>query len=255
MAQQGQYGSNDGRTFTLPEGWVPAADEVLATAREQTLAAVTGDASCERLARYYDRNGSYAGTLFIDAEPNDSFDIGAADLYAVTTLSMDLNARQGRLLLDVGDVRAGVLRQLRNLDPSLPITDLEHGQGGSAETLQRMYELHHRFRTLLADEGNRWVFAAKLCARKRPRLFPVRDNLVCTYLSAGRPLKSGDGWPGDFSVDIQVYAYLTTLPQVRSALSWLRAELTDKRGVQLDDGDLRLLDSALWMTANHVASA
>jgi hypothetical protein len=227
------------------------ADEVLQTARTQTLAALAGEAAIDRLARYYDRERSYAGTAFLDAEPNHPDRVEASDLYAVTTLSIKLDARQGRLLLDDSAVRADVSRQLSNIDPTLPITDLEHGEGGAAKTLQRMYELHRRFRTLLEGDSNRWVFAAKLCARKRPRLFPVRDNLVCEYLASGRPLKSGDGWPGDFSVDIQLYANLATTREVRSGLSRLWAELTGKRGVRLDAADLRLLDSALWMAANQ----
>ena len=201
------------------------------------------------MAKYYKRETSYAGTLFLDSEPNDSFQIAAADLYAVTTLSMTLDARHGRLLVEAGSTREQVRRQLRHLHPSLPITDLEHGEGGSAETLQRMYELHSCFRNLLGERSNRWVFAAKLCARKRPRLFPVRDNLVCQYLSGGRALKPRDGWPGDFSIDIQVFAYLMTSPEIRSTLSWLRADLTDQRGLRLDAEDLRLLDVALWTAA------
>jgi hypothetical protein len=29
-----------------------------------------------------------------------------------------------------------------------------------------MWDLHHRVKTLLSDDSNRWVTAAKLCARK-----------------------------------------------------------------------------------------
>ncbi|GAB3785453.1 DUF6308 family protein [Nocardioides ungokensis] len=249
MTDHGRYG--DDRTFALPDGWAPLRDEVLATATDQTLAAVTGTKAVESLVRYYDRNGSYAGTLFLDAQPNDPNAVEASDLYAVTTLSIKLDARQGRLLLDEGDVREQVKRHLRNLDPCLPITDLTHGEGGSAETLARMYELHGQFRSLLAGASNRWVTAAKLCARKRPRLFPVRDNLVCEYLGAGRSLKSGDGWPGDFSIDIQVYGHLMTNPKIVAALSWLREELTATYGLRVDVEDLRLLDSALWMAARR----
>lgn len=249
MTEHGRYGADDRPPYALPDGWNPVDNEVLKTARTQALAALTGNGAVDAVARYYTPEGSYAGTLFLDVEPNDPFNVEAADLYAVTTLSMKLDARHGRLLLGDRDVRAGVHRQLRSLDPSLPITDLEHGAGGSADTLQQMYELHHRFRTLLAGGSQRWVTAAKLCARKRPRLFPVRDNLVCVYLGGGRPLKSGDGWPGDFSVDIQVYAHLMTHPPARAALSWLREEMTG-RGLRVDDEDLRLLDAALWMAAD-----
>ena len=164
---------------------------------------------------------------------------------------MKLDARHGRLLLDEGEVRNGVRRQLRNLDPHLPVTDLQHGDGGSAETLARMYELQSTFRSLLSGGSQRWVTAAKLCARKRPRLFPVRDNLVCEYVGGGRPLKSGDGWPGDFSIDIQVYGHLMTHPKVIAGLGRLRDELESGRAIRVDDEDLRLLDSALWMAASR----
>jgi hypothetical protein len=246
MTTTAPYG--DTRTFDLPDGWKPVAEEVLTVAAEQTLAALAGDSTADRVAKYYDREGPYAGTLFLDAQPNDPNGLDAADLYAITTLSIKLDPRHGRLLLDPGPVREQALRQLRNLNGDLPITDLTHGLGGSAETLTRMYELHHRLKTLLDENSNRWVTAAKLCARKRPRLFPVRDNLVCEYLSGGRNLTPNDGWPGDFSTDIQIFAYLVTHPTVISRLSWLRAELTS---VRLDEDDLRLLDSALWMAASQ----
>ena len=249
MTNQGRYG--DDRTFALPDGWAPLSDEVVGTATGQALAALAGAAALGGVARYYDRTGSYAGTLFLDARPNDPYSIEASDLYAVTTLSIKLDARHGRLLLDEGDDRMRVHEQLRSLDPDLPITDLERGQGGSAGTLTRMYELHSHLRDLLAGDSNRWVTAAKICARKRPRLFPVRDNAVCRYLAGGRPLKRGDGWPGDFSVDIQIYANLMTNPTVVDELTRLRRELEETRGGRPDDEDLRMLDTALWMAANR----
>lgn len=241
----------DARAFALPGDWTQASAEVLETAVAQALTALTGDLAAASLGRYYDRGSSYAGTMFLDAQPNDPFSIQAADLYAVTTLSIRLDARHGRLLLDDGEVRVGVSRQLRGLEPHLPLTDLQSGEGGSAETLLRMYELQRTFRGLLSGGSQRWVTAAKLCARKRPRLFPVRDNLVCEYLGGGRPLKSGDGWPGDFSIDIQVYAHLLTHAKVIAALSWLRNELASLTDLRLDEEDLRLLDSALWMAASQ----
>lgn len=246
MTNQGRYA--DDRTFHLPGDWTPVTDEVLSTALDRTLAAVTSSGAADAVAAHYDRSGGYAGTLFLDASPNHAVAIDPSDLYAVTTLSITLDARYGRLLLDPGDVRNDVLRQLGRLDSSLAVTDLEHGDGGSAETLSRMWELHHRLKTLLSDDSNRWVTAAKLCARKRPRLFPVRDNLVCIYLGGGEPLRTGNGRPGNFSIDIQVYAYLMTDDRVKAALSWLRADATS-RGVVVDAEDMRLLDAVLWMHA------
>lgn len=221
---------------------------MLATALSQTLAALDSGAAYPRLAAYYDRGSAYSGTLFLDIEPNRPDAIEASDLYAVTTLSMTLDARHGRLLLDPGTVRDGVRSDLRGLDPSLPIQYLDIAPLGSAETLQRMWDLHFRLRRLLGETRNWWVFAAKLSARKRPSLFPVRDHLVCQYLSDGRPLCRDSGWPGDFSVDMQVYAYLMSHQAVRGALGDLSARLTDN-AVRADDVQLRLLDSALWTAA------
>lgn len=253
MTAYGRYGTPD-RHFALPEGWESVSADVMATARDQALAAVSGDDAIRRTARYYDPSSAYAGTLFLDATPNDPHTVEASDLYAVTTLSMTLHPRHGRLLREPGKVRERVQALLRNLPDTVPITDIERGDGGSADLLARMYELHAEFRGLLAGNSKRWVTAAKLCARKRPSLFPVRDNLVCGYLGGGRPLKSGDGWPGDFSVDMQVYAYLMTEPTVVDALASLRGTLTNAFGLRLDAEDLRLLDSALWMAASGQAN-
>ena len=78
-----------------------------------------------------------------------------------------------------------------------------------------MWDLHDTFRSSLASDDHesiRWVFAAKLCARTGPLLFPVRDELVCRWLGGGHP-RNGDGKPGDFSIDIQAYAYLMLTPR------------------------------------------
>ncbi len=241
----------DGRAgYQLPAGWEPAGEKVLETALSQALSALSDPRTVERVRGYYDREGDYAGTTFLDVYPNDPFDVTAADLWAVSTLNVPVIARQGRFLLDAGNAQSQVRRHLRYLDKvTLPVTSLEHGTDGSAATLDRMWDLHDTFRSLLASddhESNRWVFAAKLCARKRPLLFPVRDELVCRWLGGGEPLRNGDGKPGDFSIDIQAYAYLMTHSQVRDHLSRIRAEAT---GVRLDGEDLRLLDVVLWRRA------
>lgn len=250
MVSYGRFGAANDR-FALPEGWQPASNEVLATARTQALSALIEDAARET-APYYDPSGAYAGTLFLDVEPNEPHSVEASDLYAVTTLSMKLHARHGRLILEPGSAREDVQRQLRSLSHTLRITDLGDGEAGSAETLARMYKLHAYIRDLLAGTSQRWVTAAKLCARKRPRLFPIRDNLVCEYLGASRKLKTGDGWPGDFAVDIQVYAYLMTEPAIQDALAELRGTLSNAYGLRVDDEDMRLLDAALWMKASRL---
>lgn len=211
----------------------------------QTLEALQSVACVNRLSNYYDRGSAYAGTLFLDVEPNNPDLIEPSDLYAITTLSMELDPRHGRLLLDAGDVREGVRRELRAIPANVPIQHLDAAPDGAAETLQRTWELHCRFRRLLGENSNWWVFAAKLAARKRPYLFPVRDNLVCQYLRGGHPLRRDNGRPGNFSIDMQVYAYLMTDSEVRSKLTDLNTALVE-RGIRGDSIELRLLDAALW---------
>ncbi len=92
--------------------------------------------------------------------------------------------------------------------------------------------------------ANRWVFAAKVCARKRPDLFPLRDRLVCTYLAGSHDLRSSA--LGPFRTDVQVFASLMSDPAVREAIAGHRTELGDAAARV---PDLRLLDAALWLAA------
>ena len=94
------------------------------------------------------------------------------------------------------------------------------------------------------------MFAAKLCARKRPALFPIRDSVVCGYLSGGLALAGSakhaqQGRMGWFRSDIQVFAYLATDEDLRGALHALQDEATAS-GISVDSELLRLLDVLLW---------
>jgi Family of unknown function (DUF6308) len=115
-----------------------------------------------------------------------------------------------------------------------------------------MYVLYDAIRTGLpplgeSDATNQWVLASKICARKRPLLFPVRDSHVCRYLAANDKLGNKPGRLGAFTRDIQVWAYLSAHPAVRQRLAQVREEWRDKAiAWSLDSCDLRLLDSVLW---------
>lgn len=252
-AAQGIGRYADGRTFRIPAGWTIASEDTLTLATTQALRALEVDDGFRRLAAYYDPDSNYAGTLFLDATPNDPRDVAAADLWAVATLSIPVHALQARRLLHDPGTSAHVHRQLTRLAEYVPITDLEDAVTGEdgRPALDVMWDLHDTFRTLLSHESadsNRWVFAAKLCARKRPLLYPVRDNLVCSYLSGGKPLGPGAGQLGRFGADLQVYAWLMTHDKVRDALSAVHTALTEQ-GVRVDETHLRLLDAALWTKA------
>src|SRR4051794_5061765 len=175
----GQYAGD--RVYPLPEGWEAVPADALALATTQALRALEVGPAARRLRTYYDPASDYAGTTFLDVDPNETDAVGAADLWGVSTLSIPVHARQGRLLLDDPDIRAEVRRLLRDIPEDLPLTDLDQPAGtataGSGRPLlEVMSDLQGRFRSLLSTDektSNHWVFAAKLCARKRPRLFPL----------------------------------------------------------------------------------
>ena len=209
MSHRGQYANGD--TYPLPADWSPLDESVLKNALEYARAALTDDAM-RRLQSFYDPRGEYAGTSFLTAQPNLPGSVTAADLYAVSRLSITVTNLQGRLLLENVDCVAKTQKLLAAIPDDLTIINL------TPAGLTAMWDLYHHFRTLLATEtrdSNYWVFAAKLCARKRPASFPVRDSVVCGYLSGGQRLASSadqarQGRLGWFSSDIQVFAYVAT---------------------------------------------
>jgi Family of unknown function (DUF6308) len=90
---------------------------------------------------------------------------------------------------------------------------------------------------------NPWVTASKLCARKRPDLFPVRDNVVCGYLGILRA--------GGYQVDWQVFRHLIQSREVVSRLDELVSEAQADPDVNVGsvNNRLRHLDVVLWMHA------
>lgn len=245
----------DGRTLTLPRGWKPVEVSMFATALAQTEKAFTGgadtvDHAVEHLLRYYDPAGKYAGATFLEVEGYDDNGITAADLWAVTTLSMDVPPDAGRALMNPGPLNRIVNGKLRHLPPNLPLSDVQ------PQHLDHMYDLYYAIRTMLPALGkrdtNQWVMASKVCARKRPMLFPVRDKQVCTYLADNSKMGDKPGRLGSFGRDIQVFAYLSTHEAVRQWIKTARDQAHAKQPAwAIDWSDLRVLDVVLWMEATR----
>lgn len=247
-----QYHDSE-RSYLLPTGWATTGEATLALATGQAWKALSatpprGRSVAARLGAYYRIDGKYAGATFCEVEPNDPFVMTATDLWAVTTLSIKVPPREGRRLLEPGRLRTAIHRHLRRLPTDLPLTDLEDG------TLDAMYDLYSELREVGSSEGresNWWVFASKLCARKRPELFPVRDALVCGLLSGGKVLGGADGRLGWFANDLQVFAHLISNEDIRTRLRSLQSDLDGESGVRADGSLLRLLDAALWTYAKE----
>lgn len=245
----------DGRQVMLPATWTPLEGQTRETAVGQVRSALAGtpDSLADRVQHYYSPSRNFAGALLHQLEPNPTEDIVAAGLLAVGMLSMKIQPAQARaLLLTSGRKRTDVLTLLRAIPFGLPITSLDSQDPVVNNALGHMWDLQDTLRSLMDDQisgSNTWVFAAKLCARKRPYLFPVRDRVVCRYLAAGARLKRGQG-PGNFSIDLQLFAYLMSLEDIAKQLAELRCALHE-RSYFPDPSDLRLLDVVLWVTASQ----
>ncbi|MDO8122558.1 DUF6308 family protein [Isoptericola sp. b490] len=224
-----------------PVGWRDVADDVMGLARKRVLEALlpAGPRPVgERLARFYDRDGDYAGATFAALSPNPPNDLTAVDLHAVSMLSVSVGPRATRRLLDDGPSRNDVLEALE----AVPVMDL-HVAG--PEVLEAMGHLYTTVKGYLSApttaHPNRWVTASKICARKRPALFPVRDRVVCGYLG----LLDLGSWQADY----QVFRSLLGDPEVQQAVD-AAADAADAsagdRRLRIDTERLRILDAALW---------
>lgn len=238
----------------LPDAWEAVEGPMFVTALQRTLQAFGDEGGIDRaltsVQAYFDPQGRYAGSTFLDVVPNDPFTIGAADLWAVTTLSMKVPPAVGRALLDPSPLRDVVQRGLRRLPEHVTLTDV------TPDVLEEMEEVYSAIRSQLpspragSTTTNQWVLASKLMARKRPLLFPVRDSLVCAYLADGGGLGGRTGQLGWFRRDIQVLAYLMGRDEVLNGIDAVRTSMAGSHPAwSLGPSDLRLLDCIVWMAA------
>ncbi len=103
-----------------------------------------------------------------------------------------------------------------------------------------MRRLYNRVRSTLGSDP--WVTASKLCSRKRPALFPVRDKLVRDLLDLTRHT--------NYEVDWQIFRAIMADSDITSALRDL-AEKARDGALHLDTYPLRWFDVFLWMDARE----
>ncbi|WP_050347901.1 DUF6308 family protein [Arsenicicoccus sp. oral taxon 190] len=220
-------GSSDGPVWVVDES-------LCSTAIDRARHAVSAPDAVDNLVLYYDREGGYAGSTFSDLAPNDPLSIGAADLLAVTTLSVRVPPAAIRGFLDDDNAH-----RASELLAALP-TSARLENEGSSELADQMAEFHNFAKRTLGS--NPWVTASKLCARKRPHLFPVRDREVLAFL--GLTPGYATNWPA--------FAAIMRDNLVRDQLDRVVREATS-RGAHLGDGTpaLRRLDVVLWMAATR----
>lgn len=217
--------------------WAPPAPEMLATAKERALGALQSPDAARKLSRFYDTKTDYAGASFATIGENAPDFIGADDLFATTLLSVDVPANAARLLTGDGDTTAALSSALA----ALPRGPLEEVDAEGFAAMEVFYLLvKGSLAKASAKSSNPWVVASKLCARKRPDLFPVRDNVVCRLLDVQQAR--------NFRVDWLVFQALMNDREVSRALSSVRSAVEAHAGdsVVIDDEALRTLDAALW---------
>ena len=218
--------------MTPPSDWPATDPTVVAEARERVRSVLLDETRSARdLALYYDPDGDYAGPIFDNQAGSSADDITADDLLAITAMQVSASPRAlGRFLTNV-DVRAE-LRQALADTPNEPLWE------AAPDGLQAMDTLYQLVKRQFSD-GNMWVSATKLCARKRPRLVPVRDSVIVTGL--GLPNR-------DFRQDSLIIGAIMDDPDVRLQLRRC-AEIADPDHLTIlaEVAELRLLDAILWM--------
>jgi len=164
---------------TLRDGTLAASDDLLARATA-TVADMLEDTNrvATRLARYHTRLGDYAGSTFLDLNPNNPLAIEASDLFALSLLNVAVPASAARRVLEPGATSAYLSRLLGQDALS---TDLNLAVA-TAGTFVAMRDLHAAVEVAIAAPQLRGSqsreAASKLLSRKRPDLFPGRDEVV-----------------------------------------------------------------------------
>lgn len=234
-------------TFDVPVDWPdPSAqsDDLLNDTLEATLTALSDDSArpaTERVAAYYDPSSRWAGVTFVELPPVRPMMITASDLHALNLLNAGLGPLPTRSLLEDCETQRAITRTLTKVAPT---ADLRYAD---CKLFEAMEALSSAIWSGCADpcvkDPNPWVTVSKLCARKRPGLFPIRDTVVCEglrlYGTEGRPR-------GDRRLDWQVFQHLVAHPDVNASLDSLEDRVRRQHGVRCDQYKLRTLDVALW---------
>lgn len=227
---------------------VVLAGKVVEAALKRTLAALDPETRpAERVRAFYstDPRSGYAGSMFTRLE-TDPWQVEAGDLWATSLLSVQVPARYGQRLLLDDAVRTRTAELLRAIDPALELGRLNDAE--AEVEIPRAIELYQHLREQRRPGSNAWVMPAKLAARKRPHLLPVRDNLVFLYLE-------GISEPHErtalrqVQADIWLMRFLLREPSVDEKLTRVIAAASAEANVELDTSRLRILDTVLWTHA------
>lgn len=211
-------------------------DNVTARALSVARRVTAEKGAVDDLKRYYRVESNYAGATFANLRPNDPDRITPADLLATSMLSVSIPAITVRRLTGDSATARHANALLQELGPQLDIT-------AARDQVQTMSDFYQLVKSSLAKVGttrsNAWVTASKICARKRPHLFPVRDRIVVQVL--GLKNSYPDDWP--------VFAALMADAELADRIDELVVKADEEDTVDVGDTSMRLkhLDVLLWM--------
>jgi hypothetical protein len=203
---------------------LPANDAVRAAAarlRESLAVAGLGRA----VAAYFDPAGGFAGMTFTTVGSNPRDEVTPDDLLAVALLDIAWRPEAVRALL--GTWAEKVSQMLTAISSDIDLWDASDADLAAVDPL---------WDALLEMPGVGTATAAKLLARKRPRLCPITDKVV--ILAAGVP---GQTW--------QALRCLLQDPQARGEVEALRPPSA------ADASLLWILDVAIWSRHSHSRAA
>ena len=136
------------------------------------------------------RESTYAGATFLAAEPNDPYDVTAADLWATSTLSVKLPARSGRrLLLSTADTCSGVAASSPSRAKSSDHRCHARGAGGDVDHVRRHPHFNGGRRRHLKLVGDR---LQDVCSQA-PRALPG-SRRGCLPVPCRRPRDRDEAW-------------------------------------------------------------
>jgi hypothetical protein len=235
------WGTGHSTFAELPAGWTRVPQSVLDEALARTRTALRAPTTPCHFRQYYSRSGNFAGVTFLEVGPFDAHAVTEGDLLALSLLELSVEPAAVRRLLAPGGPRDTLNRHLS--EESLPVdSDIRFANVDLLQSMEYLYLDVKRYVSKSGSElANPWVRASKLCARKRPDLFPVRDEVVCSYLGL---------WPSTYRDDWQVFRFLIDQRDVRQSLMKLvagvgNADVSVGQSTRL----LRHLDVVLWMYA------
>lgn len=223
-----------------PDGWNPLTDAQIKFSRAKILDALDR----APLECYYDIRGNFTGTSFVDLAPNYAHKVTATDLHAVAMLAVSIEPAATRRLLSETPVRKTMLEALGKVPEDVTLANASNAQ------LEAGWRFHGATLAALSEpratNSKKWVTAAKLTARKRPLLIPVRDEKVTKSL--------GDVFWEDGRAYWLVMRELTSDPHVvaaaRSAVAAAKARAASRvLETKFETNTLRLIDVAVWMSA------